>query len=299
MFFALQRNFKFRIAVAIMSVITIPFVSLYVSFKILLTGDYSANSEKFHRQMAQTADIKLTQIENSVRMYAFKYHLGNAAAGNISFSNNDLKNAANYCPDISSSLVFDNGGTPRYYNSNHALTTFNRLVSDSVFRRYLLSKEAVWFSAYTPDEFGRKKLFWFYNTPIYSEKNIQTGYFTVLINNEKFNTFFKVPNTDYCRNDSFFLYSENGDKSISDKSKASIYPLSPKHMSLAVSSTGSYINGIMFKLFLLLAVIWAVLLVVCIFLSSKITNIFVFDLRKLCKKINAYTDCIKVRDEKL
>lgn len=315
MFLILQKKFKQRITAIILLIITIPFVALYLSFKFSLERDYAEKKERLYHQITQTLNLRLLQIENSVKLYAFKYQLDKVLvdSSTYSFSNNDLKNFPNYCPDISNAFIFDTALKLKYYNSGSLEADFRHLISEYNTRQYLSSDKPIWFSAYLEES---SSVFWICNMPICSEENTIVGYVSILIENNKFNSFFDNLNVDYCRDDLFYLYSEHGgqislkeiqtearlasnDKLIeaiaSDghiehrKTSISVYPLSSDTMKLVSISKNQYIHTILRNFFLLLFGIWIVLLVICCFISEKITDQFIFDLQNLCNKVTAYT----------
>ncbi len=314
MFSALQNKFKKFIIIIIMLLITIPFIALSLSFQMTIKQNYTENSQKFHHQMAQTLNLKLSQIEDSVNLYVFKYHLANVLIGspNHSFSHNDLNNLPNYCPDASCAFVFDTAGNIKYCNKGNLLRDFERLFSDDSYHPYFFSEKPVWFSI----EFtAQNNCYWIYTMPIYNEQKIPVGHISILIEDQKFNNFFNNLNTDYCQNDLFYLYSDRSrnlllkniqaaaklDSSAElwsaiqsssqvkyKKASISVFQLSSDSLKLVSISKKDHINNILRNFFLLLLGIWFVLLLICIYASTKITNQFIFDLQRLHKKINTY-----------
>ena len=136
-----------------------------------------------------------------------------------------------------------------------------------------------------------------------------------MIDNEKFNRFVSSLNTDYCQNDLFYLYTERSHNVLLENIKTSarldsnnelsaaiaandsvkykhstisVFPLGSDSLKLISISKKDYITNIMRNFLLLLFGIWFILFLVCIFLSAKITEQFIVDLQKLCKKIDTY-----------
>ena len=320
MFPELKKNFIRRITAIIVMIITIPFIALYFSFKISLDKDYAENSKKFHRQIAQTLNMKLSQIENSVNLYIFKYQLKDVfnRASVHEFSVNDLKNIQNYCPDVSDAFIFDTAGSIKYYNNGYVLPDFYRLLSNDSYRSYFFSDTPVW-CTFDFDE--SRESYWIYTVPIVFDEDIPAMYISVLIRSETLNELFNNQNTEYCRNDLFYLYTEqsrdvilrriqddagiktnvNLINSITNSSSVkdghitiSSYPVHLDSMRLIVISEGGYI---MRGFFLLLLGIWGILLVICFFITTKIINQFIFDLQKFCLKVKNYTISKKLPSE--
>lgn len=315
MFITLQNKFKRLITIIILLIIAISFIALYFSFQFTLEQNYTENSRKFHRQIAQTLNLKLSQIENSVNLYIFKYHLPNVLDDSPSyqFFNNDLKNLSNYCPDVSCAFVFDAAGTIKYFNNGTLSYEFARLLSDNRNHTFFFSDKPVWFST---NFTGLSDSYWICTIPICGSQNSPAGYISILIENHKFSSFFSTLNTDYCQHDLFYLYSDHSSglllKNIQTSAKLdstdelaavassnrtiqykestiSVFPLSSDSLKLISISKKDYINSILRKFLLLLIGIWLVLFFICSYVSAKITNQFIFDLQKLCKKINTYT----------
>ena len=315
MFSKLKKKFICRITAIILLIITIPFIVLYASFKFSLENDYTENSEKFHRQIAQTLNRKLSQIEDSVNLYIFKYQLENAFKNSSEqyFSVNDLKNLPNYCPDVSSAFIIDTFGNIKYYNSGDILSDFHRLLSDNSYHSCFFSNTPTWFFA---DFTEINNAYWICTMPINFENNTPVGYISVLIESQKLNKFFHDINIEYCQNDLFYLYSKrsrelllpkiqnnagiktnarllesiaSGNSAKDGNTTISSYPLSSDSMQLISVSKKDYIAHTMRSLVLPLFGIWCALLPLCFFLSSKITNQFIFDLQKLCSKVKNYT----------
>lgn len=318
MFSALQNKFQ-KLIIIIMLLVSIPFIALYFSFQHILTNDYRGNSEKFRPQIAQTLNLKLSQIEDSVNLYIFKYHLADVltAYPSHNFLNNDLKNLLNYCPDADCAFIFDTAGNIKYYNNGSLFHNFVQVFSDNNYSSYFFSSETIWLNI---DFTEQRKNYWICTMPIYSNQNIPAGYISVLIENQKFINFFSALNTDYCQNDLFYLYSDHSSdfllkniqtsakltsadkllEAISSnrsvqckKSIISVFPLNSDSLKLVSISKKDYINNILRKFLLLLIGIWLVLFFICCYVSAKITNQFIFDLQKLSKKVNMYTNSKK------
>lgn len=324
MFSALQNKLKRFIIIIIMLLITIPFIALYFSFQHTLAQDYKENSEKFHHQIAQTLNLKLSQIEDSVNLYIFKYHLADVLSvyPSHNFFNNDLKNLPSYCPDASCAFVFDASGNIKYFNRGNLSYDFAQLLSNNSYRPYLFPGKPVWFNI---DLTEQRDSYWIYTMPICNDQNIPTGYISILIENQRFNNFFNNLNTDYCQNDLFYLYSEHSrnlllknvqitakldsadelsdaissDNSVKyEKTTISVFPLNSDALKLISISKKDHINTILRNFLFLLLGIWVVLFVICIYASSKITNQFIFDLQKFYKKINTYTKSKKFNKQR-
>lgn len=318
MFSDLRRSFKIRTTVTAMLLITIPFVVLYFCFSALLENDYDETSQKFHRQMAQATDSKLTQIEEYVKLYVFKYNLGNilSESPSYTFSNNDLNNLSCYSSDIYASFISDNNGNLRYYNNGALNIPFEKFLSENFSNPKVFSEKAIWLNK----DFKNLGVFWVCTMPIYFMQNTKVGYISILIDSKSISKFLNTLNTNYSRNDLFYLYSTTSNQSVlheiqqntllkddnsllnviksnqtvsSKKGNISVYPLSADSMMFICVSKKDYINNIMHKFLLLLIGCWLILFLICAFISNKITNQFVFDLQKLCKKIKNYTKTLQ------
>lgn len=313
MFSDLKRSFKLRITATAMLLITVPFVVLYFCFSFSLENDYNSTSQKFHRQIAQTTDLKLTQIEGYMQLYIFKYHLGDilSKSPSYNFSNNDLNTLSYYSSDIYASFISDNNGNVKYYNNGALNISFEKFLSENFSNPQIFSEKALWLN----QDFDNLGVFWICTMPIYFMQDTKVGYISILIDSKRIVQFLNTLNTNYSRNDLFYLYSTKSNQSVlheiqqnahlkddnsllnviesnhdvsSKKGNISAYPLSADSMMFICVSKKDYINNIMHKFLLLLIGCWLVLFLICAFLSNKITNQFIFDLQKLCKKIKTY-----------
>ncbi len=316
MFSLLKKKFKISITLIIMILLLIPIIFLYTSFKISLEHDYDKNSEKFHSQMSQIFDMKISHIENSVNMFIFKYQLGNVLTytGDSNFSNNMLLNISSYCPDISYACIFDKDSNIRYMNNSVLSKCFTETIKNGSVDYF--SKKSTWRSMYLEEKYNTKKLYWIYICPISSSDGDICGYAASFIENNSFADIFEQFNTDYCLNNSFYICSNReNDTNLAEilsgfhkkdasaiknavmsggsldvgKKKLRSYNLKPGELRFVTIYKNDYILSILKEFLLILAVAWIIMLFASLFISSEITNQFVGDLENLCVKVNNFT----------
>ena len=317
MFLFLKKKFRLYITVIIMIAVTIPFASLYITFRSTLEKDYSENSEKSHKQISHILDLQISQIENSINMYAFKYRLAEtlASAKHPEISSSDLKNIMIYCPDISYVSILDKNKNIISYSSSVINSLLSDIIKDPQYDKYFNEKDGKWFITKYHILTKNSEYSWIYIMPISGSDSSHVGYVCVVISEEFFSDFFERFSNDYCRYNSFYLYStessdtsseaiiansgqltesdiasainntyDNSNKNI----KLSSYQLSDSSLKIISVLRYNYITSIIKSLLILLITIWVILLLLCIFLSAKLTNIFIVDLQQLTLKVDKY-----------
>ncbi|MBO5059940.1 MAG: cache domain-containing protein [Clostridia bacterium] len=327
MFLFLKKKFRFYITVIIMIAVTIPFASLYLTFRTTLENDYAENSAKSHKQISRIFDLQISQIENSINMYVFKYRLSEALSttSHVEISNSDLKNIMLYCPDISYVSLLDKNKSILYYSSSVITDFLSDLVNNPENDKYFNSEGGKWFITKYHIFSKNSEYSWVYIMPISDASSSHLGYICVLLSEEVFSDFFNRFSNDYCRYNSFYLYSQDSHATSSEailshsgnlsetdiisavnnsaenkgrKIQLSSYPLSDSNLKIISVLRYNYIASILRNLLILLIAIWGILLLLCIALSSKITDIFIADLQNLTKKVDNYIISKKEAEDK-
>lgn len=322
MFVFLKKKLNRYIIISIMLVFTIPFLSLYFTFRHTLESDYIQNSYKTHKQITQLLNIKISQIESSIDMYIFRSRPDKMFLNeNHTTSDSDFKTLHIFSPAIDYVAIYDSNMKLISYDSFSPISDFTDLLKSDSMQQSLLTKEKFWTNKYF--SFARQ-LYWIYTAPIFSNDNF-VGYISVMIRNSFFEEFFEDFNNDYCAYNSFYLYSETGkeacineillkEKNLNDtiitsavyenhnqqdyKSiRISAYPLETPDMHLICILRNNFPLKLSNIFLLWLAVAWIILTCLCIIFTSKISNQFINDLRALSKKVKNYTNS-KQEEEK-